>query len=79
MLDKPNADTITITDEMVMRGLEFFADTKVSDIAAETSYPEFVLDLLNFAVLGEMPWVEESEEAEEAKEEPPALSVVSKN
>ena len=36
MLDN---EKIIITEEMVMRGLELFADTKVSDVATETSKP----------------------------------------
>jgi len=55
MADNLNDDQIVITEEMVTRGLEFFDGTKVSSVAAETSYPEFVLDLLNFAVLGKTP------------------------
>jgi len=65
MADNLNDDQIVITEEMVTRGLEFFDGTKVSSVAAETSYPEFVLDLLNFAVLGKTPWAEEPSESEQ--------------
>lgn len=77
MTDAPNTGEIAITEEMVERALEFFADTRVAESAAETSYPEFVLDLLTYAVLGQKPWAEEFDDDDE--EEAPALRVVAGN
>ncbi len=68
MSDQLTADRFTVTDEMIMRGLEFFERTSVSSQATETTYPEFVIDLLNFCLFGQAPWRTSDEEASKISE-----------
>lgn len=63
MSDKNTPNNFAITDEMVARGLEFFERTSVSSYATETTYPEFVSDLLNFSLFGIAPWAAAGQEA----------------
>lgn len=68
MTDQLTADRFIVTDEMILRGLEFFERTTVSSQATETTYPEFVIDLLNFSLFGKAPWPAEEEEASKVSE-----------
>lgn len=63
MSNESTVENIQITEEMISRGLEFFAYFSIDARATETGYPDFVSDFLNFALHGKAPWPGTAEKA----------------
>jgi hypothetical protein len=63
MFDDSKSTQIEITEDMVERGLEFFVHFSIDLRATETTYPEFVVDLLNYIHHGKAPWPTDEEPA----------------
>ena len=63
MSNENASNNIEITEEMIERGMEFFVYFSIDVRATETTYPEFVVDLLNYIHHGKAPWHVEDERA----------------
>ncbi len=61
MLTESKSSQIEITEDMIERGLEFFVHFSIDLRATETTYPDFVVDLLNYIHHGKAPWPQEEE------------------
>jgi hypothetical protein len=63
MFNDSQSSQVEITEDMVERGLEFFVHFSIDLRATETTYPEFVVDLLNYIHHGKAPWPVDEEPA----------------